>query len=268
MHLRAGQLLLTCLLTLASTQAYAGAWTQAKGDVLWANSLVYYTGNAYFDNVGQRRNQPNYNKYEINSYGEWGLTDSLTIGANLFADYVAQADKNNYSLSNTELFMRGRVYHDDTRVISLQPLIKLPSFAYRGRGPQGGSESWEAELALQYGQSLALLSDRDFVDTTFALRMRSDGLSPQWRSDAKYGVYVTDELLLMGAMYITRSFELDTPQVFREGGDFDYHLTKAEISALHPIHENDYVQFSLFKHLVGSQTGAGQGLSLTYGMRF
>lgn len=250
------------------SMASAGAWTQAKDNALLALSATYYTGDKYFDNTGRLRPQARYSKQGISAYGEWGYSDSLTFGANIFADRVSQSDKHNYALANTELFARQCLWHDNTRVISLQPLVKLPTMARHGGVPQSGSESWDAELALQYGESLALLSGHDFIDLAAALRMRSDGLSPQWRTESRYGITLTDKWTLVSALYLTQSMKLDTPAAFREGGDLDYHLSKAEISALYHLDDTHYWQLSGSSHVSGTQTGAGQALSLTYGMRF
>lgn len=261
-------LLLLCCSASTTTQAHAGAWTQESGKGLLAVSGTYYSGDRFFDNSGNKRPQSHYRKQETSAYGEWGISDDLTIGANLFLSHAEQSGKHNYSLNNPEFFVRRRAYHDDTRVVSVQSLIKLPTFAYRGRGPQSGNEATEAELALLYGQSLKLFSDRDFIDMAVAIRTRSDGLSAQWRSESKYGIGLTDNWTLVSALYLTQSITLDTPGAFREGGDLDYHLSKLELSTIYNNSNDHYWQLSGFDHIAGKQTGAGYGISITRGMRF
>lgn len=248
--------------------AFAGAWTQPEGKGMLALSSTYYNSDEFYDDVGNLRSQSHYQKHEVSAYGEWGASDSITLGANLFANHVEQQGKHNYTLSNSEFFSRLRLYKDNERVISMQPLLKLPSYAYRGRTPQSGSETYDAEIAALYGESVHILSDRDFIDATIALRTRSHGRSSLWRTETKYGVGIAEQWLLIAGLYTTHSFSIDTPTTFREGGDYDYDLTKAEVNLLYSPANNRYWQVSYFSHIDGIQAGAGDGLSLTYGMRF
>lgn len=267
--MRAGSALLgyVCVLFACIGSAYAGAWTQDEGRALLATSVTYYTGNKFFDGSGTLHPQSRYQKHETSLYGEWGWLEGLTLGTNLFVSHATQSGKHNYSLSNPEFFARARIYKDDKRVISLQPLIKLPTQAYRGRGPQSGNEATEMEIALLYGESVRYISDHDFVDFALALRKRNHGLAPQWRTEAKYGIRLTDAIQLISALYVTQSLTRDAT-AFREGGDLDYHLAKAEVSGMYTLNERRYWQLSGFSHIAGTQTGAGYGTSLSYGMRF
>lgn len=253
---------------LLPTIAFAGAWTQQEGNGLLALSSTYYTSNEFYDNIGNLRPQSRYKKQEISAYGEWGLRDGITIGANLFANHAEQQGKHNYTLSNSEFFARMRLYYDSERVISIQPSLKLPSYAYRGRTPQSGSETYDAEIAALYGESVHILSNRDFIDAAIAVRSRSHGRSSLWRTETKYGVGVAEQWMLIAGLYTTHSFSIDTPTTFREGGDYDYDLTKAELNLLYSPTINTYWQLAYFSHIDGIQAGAGDGLGLTYGMRF
>ncbi len=268
--MRARIVTLAMLITiLCSSQATAGAWTQNQGKGLLATSATYYHSDEFFDNLGNLRDQSSYQKHEVSTYAEWGARDYLTIGANLFANHTQQSGKENYSLSDAELFARVRLWHDDTRVISIQPLIKLPTAAYKGTGPQSGSESTDAEFAILYGESFHFLSNRDFLDASASLRTRDNGLSSQWKTSSKYAVGLTDALMLISAIHITQSLNLELPQNFSEGGDIDYNLTKAELTLLYqPDNNNGYWTLSSFKHIAGTQAGAGYGISLTQGIRF
>lgn len=252
---------------LCPTPADAGAWTQEKDKGLLALSATYYGTSEYFDANGELQPQRHFGKRELNAYGEWGLTDTLTVGTNLFLSDVEQANSSNISISNTELFLRQRVYKDDTRVISLQPLIKLPTISEHDRIPRGGSKSADIELGILYGENLDILSPRDFSDMLGAIRYRSDGLSPQLRYESRIGLYLTEDLLVMPAFYVTQSINPKTDP-FVESGDLDYALMKAELSLAYTLGSGDYVQLSAFDHIAGTLTGSGRGFTLGYGMRF
>lgn len=245
----------------------AGAWTQAENQGLLVLNATYYGTSEYFDDLGQLQPQRHFGKQELNAYAEWGFTDTLTVGANLFANRVRQADKSNLSLSDTEFFLRQRLYRDDERVISLQPLIKLPSLSRDDRTPRSGSKSTDIELALLYGENLSLLSDRDFSDTTLAIRHRTNGNAPQWRYETRLGLYPFEQWLVMPAFTITQSISPE-PAPFVESGDLDYSLMKAELTVAYLLGDGRDIHLSIFDHVAGALTGSGRGITLGYSMGF
>lgn len=256
------------LALLPTDRAYAGAWTQEQGKGLAVSSTSYYSTSEYFDTNGDTQPQSTFNKQELNLYGEYGFRDDMTLGLNLFLNHVEQDGITNTGLSNTELFLRQRIFRDDARVISLQPLIKLPSLDAEDRTPRGGSKSADGALYLLYGENLRLISDRDYMDLALGIRARSDGLAPQWHLDAKLGLRVLEQLTLTPALYHTESISPDTRQVFAESGDRDYSLTKAELSAAYMLGDGRYVQLAFFAHIAGKQTGSGNGITVSYGVTF
>jgi len=246
--------------------AHAGAWTREKGTGLAVANATYYATSEYFDDAGELQKQRHFSKRELNLYTEWGWRDSTTLGANLFVSDVDQGSSNQ-SLSNTELFLRQRVYHDGERVISLQPLIKLPTLSRHDRTPRAGSKSADAELALLYGETLDILSPRDFSDSLVALRYRSDNLSPQLRFESRLGLNIYGNLWAIPALYVTQSLDPKTDP-FVESGDLDYDLTKAEFTLLYKAQGNETYQLTLFDHVAGALTGSGRGISIGYGWEF
>jgi hypothetical protein len=246
----------------------AGAWVQEKDHGMLALSATYYTSNRFYDDKGTAQPTPYYLKHETSLYGEYGLSDITTIGTNLFLNHARQSEKDNFTLGNSEFFLRQRLYHDATRVVSFEPRLILPRFETSNRPPHSGNKSIDADIGLQYGQSFTLLSRLDFIDIAGGLRARTRGLSPQWRGSWLYGTSLTNRIQIISSMSVISSFTRDTPAILGEGEDLDYQLTKSEIRLLYTRDNADYWQLGAFNHIAGNQVGAGYGVTLSYGMKF
>lgn len=246
--------------------ASAGAWLQEAGRTLLSRQATFYTTDEYFNEGGNATAQSRFSKEELNLYGEYGWSDHLTLGTNLFLNRVSQSGESNLGIADSEFFARLLLWKGKHSLVSLQPLIKLPSLYEQSGSPRGGTNSTDTELSLLMGHSFRLLSETDYIDARFGYRERS-GQKAQWRTDIAYGVTLTDQWQLVSAIRSIYAVELDT-QSFSNSGTLDYDLGKAEITALYHIDYWQDVQFSYFSHIAGRQTGGGQGFSLGLTQRF
>lgn len=266
----ASALRLIALLPLlaAPSAAFAGAWLQPKGDGLLITQATYYSTDTYFDANGDAQSQPTYRKYELQPYAEYGVTDWLTIGGSAYAQSVAQSGGSNRGSADPELFAKLHVWSDEKQTIALQPLVKLRSIFSSDNNPRGGSRSTDAELSLLYGRSMPLLTPRDYVDVRLGYRTRNHGLSDQIRTDAVAGIKLTDSFEIAPALRSVMSVKPTDVATYSENGDLDYHVIKAEVSAIYHLDATQWLQAGLFKHVAGMQTGDGYGFTLGYAQRF
>lgn len=259
-------ILSTLLLLAAAGPACAGAWLEEKGNTLAIAQLTYFTSDAYFDSGGDRHAQDRFTKAEFQPYVEYGLTDAFTLGATSYLHRVEQTGDSNYGIGDTSLFLRTRLWQDEKNILSLQPLLKLPS-AYRDDTlPRGASRSTDGELSLLYGRTLSLFSGHDYLDTALGYRLRNHDLSAQYRADAALGLRVSDSWLLIPALHLIASPSVSGS--FSENGEQSYDLLKAELGAAYMLNDGRWVQVSIFDHLYGKETGTGQGVSIAVAGRF
>ncbi|MFZ4125239.1 MAG: hypothetical protein ACOYJ2_04110 [Rickettsiales bacterium] len=258
---------LCMLLLLFPSTSFAGAWVQNEGDALFSRQAIFYTTNEYFDIEGNSTPQARFHKKELNLYGEYGWSNHLTLGTNLFLNRVSQNDETNLGIADSEFFARLLVWKTEQSVVSLQPLIKLPSLYQQAGTPRGGTDSTDAELSLMIGHNIGLLSKADYVDMRLGYRERSSGLNAQWRADIAYGVTLTDRLQLVSAIRTIQATQSD-PEAFSNNGELDYDLSKAELSALYQLDYWQALQLSYFSHVAGRQTGGGQGFAIGLTQRF
>lgn len=272
---------LATTLFILPLKAFAGAWTQAEDGLLYVNTLAFYTSDAYLDLDGNKTSQPNFNKAESNHYIEYGWQDEWTIGANLFLQYLQQESTttsgsvtythwvDNAGIGDTELFTRYRLKQGAHYVLSLQPLIKLPSYYTKDPLPKGGSDSFDAELSLQAGYSFELWDNHHYLDTRIGYRHRFDNaLRDQWKLDIKAGISIAPQWQFIPAIYTTLSHDMPNTATFTESGQNDYHLLKLESSVLYEYSNNLYLQFGGFAHIAGRNTGQGHGLMLSTGYNY
>ena len=257
------------IITLATaTTAQAGAWVQPMGKGLLITQATYYSTDSYFDTNGQKQSQPRFSKYELQPYGEYGLNDWLTLGGSAYAQSVSQAGTRNRGIADPEIFARARLWHSDTQVISVQPLVKFASHFQKGGSPQGGSKSRDAELSILYGRNVKILGDRDYVDSRVGYRMRDHGLSNQVRSDVAVGLNINNTVQIIPALRSVMATDMTEAATFNEGGDLDYSVLKAEVTGVYRMNDRQWLQASLFKHVAGIQTGGGYGISLGFAESF
>lgn len=252
-----------------SVQAHAGAWTQAEGEGLFIAQATYFSSDHFFDFDGLRVKQSTFRKAELQPYAEYGLRDWLTIGGSAYVQYMAQAGDDNQGIGDPELFARVRLKTwENGDVLSIQPLVKLPSYYMKDNLPRGGSRSIDGELALLYGSSWNYFGITGYTDTKFAYRMRSRGLKPQYRVDQAIGINITDDFLLIPAVRSVITTEYDDTAAFSQDGEQDYDLAKAEVTALYKFDEKRWVHATYFDHIAGAFTGDGRGITIGYAERF
>ena len=261
-------LLGVCALLLPGI-SHAGAWLQKDGEGLAIAQATYFTTDEFFDASGNRQSQERFDKYELNIYAEYGLTEWLTVGTNMFLNQVEQGSQDNYGIADTELFARVPLYESDAWVASLQPLIKLPS-AYDDDtiNLRGGSRSTDVELSALVGINTPILSKRDFIDSRVGYRQRNRGLDGQWRIDATVGVYVADDWLVTSSVRAVISDANNNNATFREDGEQEFSQLKLEVGVQYNMSEDYWLQLTGFQHTAGQLSGGGEGITLGIGMRF
>jgi hypothetical protein len=262
-------------LLLFSGAAHAGAWTQSKGNGEAILNTLYFSSDGFWDANGDHSAQPEFTKLELNPYLEYGVTHKLTVGANVFLHTLAQenpaggTDNTNAGLGNSELFARYAFYQDDHSVLSLQPLIALPS-AYDARdAPRSGSDSLDAEVSLLGGRNFSLFGQSHYAEARLGYRHRTDGeLHDQLRLDAKLGLRLSDNWEIIPAVYSIWSINADQRGTFTQDGQQDFDLLKLEAMARYNLNARTYLQGGGFSHIYGRNVGDGVGLMLSLGTRF
>jgi len=258
--------------------AFAGGWTQPEGSWYIAQKAFFYHNDTFFTPDGKRQSQPDYTKYELNYYAEYGLRDDLTLGANLFVHQVEQETvredgQTRLSLSNTglgdnELFVRWRVHEGEQYAISLQPLLKLPATYTANRLPRGGRKKADAELAAQLGYAFEAFGRSHYADARLGYRHRfGENINDQWRAEVVFGLNLNARWRFLPAIYTIWASEIPADTAFTQSGDNDFDLIKLEGAFEYQLSERLSLLFGAFSHVDGRNSGAGYGLFTGTGLR-
>ena len=256
------------IIALAGGVSYGAAWVQKKhhGQIILTGN--YTTANRFYDAEGNTQRQTQYVKYELNPYFEYGLSDRITLGANLFLQRSAQGINASWGMGDSEFFARVHLAQIHGFVISLQPLVKLPSPTSETQQPLIGSHDPDAELTLSVGRGFSLFGRDHFANLDLGYRHRFGAPKDQYRIAATVGMNVSERLTLMPQLFVTRSTDIARNAAFTQSSGDDYHLTKLQLSAVYRINSRLNAQAGYFTTLDGKNTGDGQGVILSLWRQF
>ncbi len=253
------------VLGLLPYNAFAGAWTLPEGEGQTIVTASFYHTREAFNAQGERGRAPLFQKYELNPYTEYGLTDGLTVGVSAFAQSLKQEMQpggpiaTTEGLGETELFARWRLWEADGGIVSVQPLLKLPSAYLQAGNPRAGRTAWDAELALQGGYGFDAYGQHHYLDTRIAYRYRSDALGDQLRASARLGLGIKHDLTLLSELEYTGRAQ-GGGNVLSIAGQNDYTLWRAQMSVVWAFADRYALQLGAFQHIAGEDTGAGGGV--------
>lgn len=265
--------------------ASKAAWTRNEGSWFVANTLTSYRTNHFIDDAGRSHRQPAFAKQEWNTYAEYGWKEDITLGANLFvhrlaADYrryeatsptVVHGTDDNYGLADTEFFLRKRLWQGlalgNHSVLSVQPLLKLPSLYQNGGNPRSGTDNFDAEIQLQGGMSFEFLNRHHFATLGLAYRKRMGDWGDQFKTDATLGFSLTPHFTLLVQQFMTQRSG-DTAAANSSSEVSDYDLIKAQASIVYHLTTDTHIQFGGFRHMHARNTGDGEGVLLSLWKEF
>lgn len=251
--------LIATLLLLSSANAYAGAWTQGKDKGQIIVNTLYYSTDTLFNNQGNRTAQAKYTKYELNPYLEYGWTDTITVGANLSLQRANQSSQSNWGIGDSEFFIRTRLWQQDGFVLSLEPMVKLPSPESTNETPRLGGRDMDAGLGVSAGYGFSAWGLNHFANVDAGYRWRFGDPENQIKLAGTAGLSATPRWMIMPQVFAT--LRTDDPPVatFTQSSGDDYNLIKLQLSAVYKVNDEVSLQFGGFSHADGKNVGGGEG---------
>lgn len=252
---------------LLPSPAIAAAWTLEKGTGQAINTFSYY-------NYKDTSSNENITAAVFNPYIEYGLTESITVGASP----RFQSESGNGESVSGDFFMRKRLWRNDNTVVSVQPLFQLPD----SYNPVSGSskDTPQAELRLLVGHSfdapnlpplfwnveLAYRTPFNdpgelYIDNTLGIKF-----NPRWMLLLQvFGTYVQNDTQNTSTTSIDTSGNTLTTESSISYAHFD---TVAQISVVHPITRDISIQTGAFTRMVDGEPGQGNGFIVSVWINF
>lgn len=189
------------LLASGASAAHAAAWPQPAGGGQVIVTGVYSHSDDGFDADGNTTDIRNYDKAEVYTLIEYGVTEDLTlILTPSFSHVAVEAGDKSTGLGYTEFGGRYRIT-GDTTPLSFQGTVRIPGKKRRDSQAQIGATDSEIDLRALLGTSFKLGKANGFLDLQGGYRIRNGGPPNEFRIDATIGVRPTEKLLLMAQTF-------------------------------------------------------------------
>ncbi len=150
----------------------ASAQGQPKGGFFLSLQPYYYSTDKYFDEHGDLHDRGGtFEKYEINPYMEYGLTDKDMLTINIFYDWltddVSGSDRKTRGFTDQEIGLQHQLTTGENGVLAVHGMFIVPAGYSIEDDPRLGYYRFGAEASLLYGQDFQLLKKYGFVDLRF-----------------------------------------------------------------------------------------------------
>lgn len=251
------------LLTCCAHSALAAGWVRDAGKGLFIQNASYYSASKFYDLNARKRNQNRYTKYELNPYVEYGVTERLTLGANIFLSHVSQYDARfssnsaNYGIGDTELFARSLIWKG--KGFSFEPIVKLPHLDSQHDVPSIGSKYVDAGMGISGGYGYTAWGLEHYVNLDAGYRHRFGTPNDQLRFVATAGFSVTENILFTGQFSRISSLNQPESAMFTQSSGDDYELSKIQFLMAYKFADNMSVGLGVFADINGKNTGGGKG---------
>ncbi|MCI0466198.1 MAG: hypothetical protein L0Y57_04220 [Beijerinckiaceae bacterium] len=153
-----------------------------------------------FDAQGNLIPVPEYKKFELGAYIEYGLTEWLTLVASPAYDRVSNPPpgESYYGPGESEIAARFGVLWNETSILSFQAGVRSPGASLADSlGPFDPRRAAALELRGLAGRSFTVMNMDAFADAQAAYRFYAGGQPGEWRIDLTLGMRPIPGLLMM-----------------------------------------------------------------------
>ncbi len=244
--------------------ACAGAWLMAEGKGQLIGGPIFSGTTRAFDARGRVIPVPYYNKFELGTFIEYGLSKRLTVVAAPSYDRVKAADPSQTYNGLGESLFGGKfgIYRDDSTIVAVQAgvLTPGPSIA-NSTGPFNPRRSLGVELRGLVGRSFEVATLPAFVDVQGGYRYYTQNQPGEWRLDVTLGLRPIPKLL-----WLVQTFSVYSNA--GGGGFVRYSWHKVASSIVVDLHPQWAIQAGGFLTVAGVNAGLERGPFASLWYRF
>jgi hypothetical protein len=262
------------LIVGAPATAFGGAWTMPQGTGQLIETLYGWTG---FGPPWGGNPPASQNRFDAQTYVQYGLTDSLTaFGETAFEHYaIGEPTPNTYNgLDYSGLGLRQKLWSTGEWVFSGEATAFIPG-AHNSHAPaQEGNTGWAGEARLNAGRNFTLASIPGlgwfpgtgsvpgFLDAEVAYRLRTEGPPDEWHGDVTVGFKFTPKIMLMLQDFTTVSMSTNnrTFPAWRQ--------SVAEASVVYALNDKWSLQVGLFSTVWTVRTNTEHGVAVAVWCNF
>ena len=242
--------------------AWASAWLLPPGDGQIITYSAFSDSTRAFDGHGNLIPVPDYQKFELGTYVEYGVTDWLTVSAAPAYDRVqTPVPGQSYTgLGESEIAARVGLYHTDMAVLSVQAGLRSPGASFDSLGPLDVRRAASLDVRGLAGHNCVVAGIEGFVEVQAGYRFYAENQPGEWRFDLTAGLRPLPRLLVMLQSFTSISF--GTSQF----GHVSW--TKLQPSLVYDIAQQWSVQIGGFITVAGINAGRELGPTAGVWYRF
>jgi protein XagA len=252
-------------LLLSPSAALAGAWTLPANTGQASVTATMSSASAAFDTSGVVQPTPRYNKFELQGWLEYGLTDRFTgiLAPGLqHVDIAAPTDASRTGLGYAEFGGRYSLFQGQSWVTSGQVTLRVPGTNDTSNPAAIGYTDVETDVRGLFGANFAFYGMPAFVDVEIAQRFRAGAPPNEFRGDFTFGVQPAERWLLLAQSFNVISEGPGSPPFA------SYQYYKLQLSAVYAFTKSWSMQFGGFTTYAGRNALQENGLVLGAGYRF
>jgi len=250
---------------LSPAQAGALLWPEGEGQVIVTTTFA--DAKVAFDSSGRRIAAPPYEKFEVQAYVEYGVTDRLTVTAETGAvDYSQSPQAAFDSLASPPHYCGAGISALGARVPIGKFLGAFISFEGGLRGAPNSAQAYldmegvaQADMRLQLFRSFEIGKLPAFLDAQFAWRAGGQ-FGDEARADLTFGLRPRADV-----MFLAQSFSVVSPKPPAGGAVY---AQKFELSAVYSFSPRVSLQLGLIDAPVGWNSPAERGVATAVWWRF
>jgi len=255
------------LLLAPPSQARAGAllWPEGEGQLIVTTTFA--DAKVAFDSSGRRIAAPPYDKFEIQAYAEYGLTDRLTVTAEAGGVDFTQSPQSGFdSLAYPSHYRGAGISAVGARVPVAEYLGAFISFEGGLRAAPNNAQPYldmqgvvQADMRLQLFRGFGIAGFPAFIDAQLAWRARGQ-FGDEARADLTFGLRPRADL-----MFLAQSFSVVTPRPPTGGAIY---AQKFELSAVYSFTPRLSFQLGVIDAPIGWNSSAERGVATAVWWRF
>ncbi len=203
---------------LLSHNASAGGWPQGKGNGFFKLGLQYMRAEKVHDDEGQIVPIPALTDLTIAAYGEYGVTDELTViavipfykhlsieaGTNRATGKVIPIGQSTFGIADIEVGARYGLLHEGQAVLSAALMLGLPTGEERhAYDLLTGDGEFNQHFSVQAGYSF--FPTEAYVSAEIGINNRTSDYSDEWRFGFEAGYVLSQKFTIIGRVFGVRS---------------------------------------------------------------
>lgn len=215
--------ILTIVAFLLMTSNVVAQWTKGKGKGYFKLSSWYLQSDEHFNDEGDKSPLTTRGVFNVNLYGEYGLTDQVDLVAYIpffvrsFQNKSVSATRGNTltegaalnSFGDTDLGVRYSVYKSDKLAISSTLKFGIPLGDTEGGNEravlQNGDGEFNQHLQVDVGFPFSIGVSNAYAKTHLAYNHRTEGFSDELYYGGEMGVQFLSKLWLIGRVAVLES---------------------------------------------------------------